>query len=301
MKKIGNNFVFTIGAQKSGTTAFHNLLSMHNEITLPRIKETHFFSFHQQFEKGTDWYLKQFDLERKIMCEVDPSYLFFPETADRIKETIESPKFIIIFRKPLERALSHYFMSFYRGFEELSFVNALKNEKTRLAADTDLFSFINHSYLERGNYSKQLELYFDKFDRGDFLFIKFENLISENQDYIKNEICNFIKISNTFNEVKLPESNKKRKIKSTMIRDLLYKDTILKRAAKALVPSDELRVKIKDIINLFNSKDYSVSESKKEIEKILKLLPEEYFHWNNQQTKLLSSTTGLDLSDWIYS
>ena len=57
-------------------------------------------------------------------------------------------KFIIIFRKPLERAFSHYLMSCYRGYEKLSFIEAIEKEDERLANDINLFSFVNHSYLK---------------------------------------------------------------------------------------------------------------------------------------------------------
>ena len=38
------NFTFVIGAQKAGTTTIHELLRAHSDISLPSIKETHFFS-----------------------------------------------------------------------------------------------------------------------------------------------------------------------------------------------------------------------------------------------------------------
>ena len=45
-------FTFIIGAQKSGTTTVHNLLSPHPEISLPKIKETHYFSNEFLYKKG---------------------------------------------------------------------------------------------------------------------------------------------------------------------------------------------------------------------------------------------------------
>ena len=298
---ITNNFIFIIGAQKSGTTALHNLLSSHLDISLPNIKETHFFSIKQNFIKGMDWYKRQFDLNKKVMCEVDPSYLYFSEAAARINSNIKSPKFIVIFRRPLERALSHYFMSLYRGFEELSFKNAIEVEEQRLRLDKDFFSSINHSYLDRGNYSKQLEIYLNNFNESDFLFIKFENLIADNQGLIKDEICNFMHVNNTFNEQSLPNANKRKKIKSSMIRDLLYKESYVKQVAKTLIPSDSIRIRIKEFINSFNSEYYTNLESRQQIDDNLKFLPEKYFSWNNEQTKMISSITNLDLNDWIYS
>ena len=90
------SFILTIGTQKSGTTSIHKLLSKHGKISLPKIKETHFFSNEINFNKGKKWYFNQFNRDRDIMCEVDPSYLFFSNCILRIKATIENPKFIII-------------------------------------------------------------------------------------------------------------------------------------------------------------------------------------------------------------
>ena len=65
---LTNSFTFIIGAQKSGTTALHNLLYSHPEVSLPNIKETHFFSMNENYLKGIDWYKTQFDCNEKAMC-----------------------------------------------------------------------------------------------------------------------------------------------------------------------------------------------------------------------------------------
>ena len=183
------NFIFAIGAQKSGTTTLHNLLLSNKSINLPRNKETHFFSHDNVYSKGYDWYANQFIRREGTFCEVDPSYLFFSKSADRIKAVDEDPKFIVIFRKPLERAFSHYLMSCYRGYEKLSFLSALEIEEKRLKNDNELFSFINHSYLKRGDYAEQLSVYLERFDKSNFLFIKFEDLITNENHNVINSIC----------------------------------------------------------------------------------------------------------------
>tara|TARA_Y100000588_G_scaffold314783_1_gene342598 strand:+ start:497 stop:1399 length:903 start_codon:yes stop_codon:yes gene_type:complete len=293
-------FTFIIGAQKSGTTAVHNLLLSHPEVSLPKIKETHYFSKDSLYDKNIDWYYSHFNFKKKAICEVDPSYLFFPNTAQRIKESIPNSRFIVIFRKPIDRALSQYLMSCYRGYETLSFLNALNSEKERLKNDKNQFSFINHSYLQRGNYLSQLEEYLSIFDKSNFLFIKFDDLISDDENVLKS-ICTFIDIDFTLLQFTLPKSNIKRKIKSAMIRNLLYKESFFKKTAQFMIPSDELRNKLKNIINSLNSSDYNQNESKDEINKHLKLLPQEYIDWNNNQTKLLSKISNLNLDDWIYT
>ena len=86
-----------------------------------------------------------------------------------------------------------------------------------------------------------------------------------------------------------------------MIRNLLYKDTNLKRVAQFVVPSDKLRNKLKNIINSFNSIDYSdKDESQNMISEQLMSLPKKYVDWNNSQVDLLSKVSGLNLDDWKY-
>ena len=302
MNLINKKFTFIIGAQKCGTTTMHNLLLSHPALSLPAIKETHYFSRDFLYNKGIDWYLEHFDLNKKNMCEVDPSYLFFPNTSKRIKASIPNTKFIVIFRKPIDRALSQYLMSCYRGYESLSFLDALNIESKRLENDNNYFSFINHSYLERGNYAKQLNSYLSTFDKSNFLFIKFDDLIStdSNKSLLKS-ICSFIDIDSRLLQFELPKSNAKKKVKSSIIRNLLYKDTNLKRVAQFVVPSDRLRNNLKNIINSFNSTDYSdKDESQKMISEQLMSLPKKYIDWNNSQVDSLSKVSGLNLDDWIY-
>ena len=294
------NFIFAIGAQKSGTTTLHNLLLSNKSINLPRNKETHFFSHDNIYSKGYDWYTNQFIRPDGPFCEVDPSYLFFSKSADRIKAVAEDPKFIVIFRKPLERAFSHYLMSCYRGYEELSFLSALEIEEKRLKNDNELFSFINHSYLKRGDYAEQLSVYLERFDKSNFLFIKFEDLITNENHNVINSICEFMGIKNDFNIDRMPESNKKRKVKSKLVRDFLYKDSTVKRMLNSMLPSIAIKMRIKGIIDSLNSTHYNKIDSVNQSKEIMGKIPEKYFMWSNKQSELLSSLTGLELSDWEY-
>ena len=172
-------FIFVLGVQKSGTTSIHEFLSRHHDVSLPKIKETHFFSDTSLYYRGENWYINQFDLKKRVLCEVDPSYIFFPDVANRIRQFSNNPKFIVILRRPLERAFSHYLMSKYRGYEHHSFVSALDVERERIANSKNNFSYNNHSYLSRGEYAYQINQYISIFDKSNFLFIKFDDLINE--------------------------------------------------------------------------------------------------------------------------
>jgi len=47
-----------IGAQKCGTTSLFYYLSQHPDLSLPKLKEIHFFDLN--YEKGIDWYYSFF-------------------------------------------------------------------------------------------------------------------------------------------------------------------------------------------------------------------------------------------------
>ena len=125
---------FIVGAQKSASTTIHNWLMQNDEVNLPLVKETHFFSDINMYKNGIDWYLKKFENNTKIKAEIDPSYLYIEESIDRMKEIYKSkqPKFIISLRSPIQRAYSHFLMSKYKGYENLSFLDAIKAEKYRI-------------------------------------------------------------------------------------------------------------------------------------------------------------------------
>ena len=160
---------FVIGAQKAGTTSIHNILSKHPKLCLPTIKETHFFSKNENYIKGNKWYYSWFDnMSDKILGEVDPEYLYYPEAAKRIKKNFTNPKFIVVLRHPMERAYSHYLMSVRRGYETLSFENAIINEQKRLKKGW--FSKQNFSYLDRGNYYNQISNYKSIFPNSKFWY-----------------------------------------------------------------------------------------------------------------------------------
>ena len=165
--KINPSF-FIIGTQKGGTSTLHGWLKQHSEICLPNLKETHYYSFDEYYKKGIGWYHKWFRPtdETKLFGEVDPSYMYFPQSVERIKKHHANPKFIFILRRPIERAYSHFQMSCQRGHENESFFEALEEEDKRLDNDQKIYSLLNHSYLTRGNYCKQIKHSFQKTKKG---------------------------------------------------------------------------------------------------------------------------------------
>ncbi len=124
-----------VGVQRCGTTWLARRLAEHPEICLGR-KEISFFTHH--FHRGYGWYNAHFaDKGGRIAGEISPNYFIsprpheprlehyphwslrswwrhltrpFPSARDEIKKTYPGIKVFAIFRNPIDRAWSHYWM-----------------------------------------------------------------------------------------------------------------------------------------------------------------------------------------------
>jgi hypothetical protein len=163
-----------LGVQRSGTTTLYHLLKQHPEIYVSRNKETKFFQYDERYEKGLDYYSTRYFKDvtnQKAIGETDPCYIYFTKTAKRIHDDLGNKmKFIVIFRNPVNRAYSQYWMEKAKRFESLSFEQALKKEPERLKSPVHL-DRSRFSYLDRGFYAKQLKEFLKYFPKENFLFL----------------------------------------------------------------------------------------------------------------------------------
>ena len=80
-----------VGAQKAGTTTLHDILKKHPDIYLPREKETKFFVFDDQYQKGIKFYEREYFSKwrgQKAVGEIDPTYMFCDHASERIYECL---------------------------------------------------------------------------------------------------------------------------------------------------------------------------------------------------------------------
>ncbi len=178
-----------IGAAKSGTSTLHDILKEHPLVFLPERKEIGFFCTEDNYKRGVDSYTANFPAkgDGRLFGEITPQYIYEPQAVDRVKETLGiNIKFIVILRNPADRAFSHYQHIKSRGFEPLSFPEAVAAEKKRLAVSWS--HRMRYSYVDRGLYSKQLKRWFQGFGRDQFLILFFED------DLIKNRASTFRRI-----------------------------------------------------------------------------------------------------------
>jgi len=277
----------------------HDILVQQGDISLPEIKETHYFSNDQCWKKGEDWYFSWFRGENKqLVGEVDPEYLYSETACERIKGKTSSPDFIVIVREPLSRAFSQYSMTKRRGYEKLSFGEALIKETHRLgknAFDTEHFSYLN-----RGNYSIHIQKYLAGFPESRFLFLKFEDLIDESKRVdLLNNLFGFLNVRSS-SDLQIRKKNPGSKPRSKYLRDMIHSDKkyFIKKVLRRIITNDKLKMKIALFVNRLNEK---ATNTQYDLAAVHSSLPDEIKEQINLQNQQTSRITGLDLSDWKWT
>lgn len=196
-----------IGAQRCGTTSLFRYLAGHPAVVPPPLnKGVHYFD--TNFAKGPLWYQGQFPLRRpsalgtRVTGEASPYYLFHPCAAQRITSMLPDVKLIVMLRNPRDRAFSAYNQELGRGFEHLSFEDALLAEARRLEGEADKieadptynsFHHQHHAYVARGRYAEQLATYFSHGVRERLLVMESEAFFSE-PEIVWGQVLEFLEL-----------------------------------------------------------------------------------------------------------
>lgn len=284
-----------VGTQKAGTTTLHDVLKHHPNIYLPERKEAHFFDIDQRFNKGLDWWLQTFfkgDKNNKKIGVFTPEYLFFKNIPERIKEVLGTDlKIIIVLRQPARRAYSHYLMSKRRGFENLDFKTALKEEYSRLKEDT-YYNKNHFSYISRGLYYDQIKRYIDVFGIENVKVFIFENNIINNIDDTLKQLQDFVAVPYQKLDAS-KKSNEASEPKSKLIRNLIFnKNNPIKKLFGLLPISENFKFKVASKINNINQKP---AKDKKLLPEEVQSITNTYFKEDIEKTEQLLN---IDLSIW---
>jgi hypothetical protein len=188
-----------IGAQRAGTTSLFKYLVQHPAVGRPFLgKGAHFFDTNYSADLDAyrayfpttayKWYVMASRRMGFVTGEGSPYYLAHPHAPYRIAEALPDVKLIALLRDPVERAYSHYQHEVARGFEDLEFDEALEQEPKRLAGEVERmrsdpsynsFALQHHSYLSRGRYAEQLEVWYGLFAREQILVLRSEDLFAD--------------------------------------------------------------------------------------------------------------------------
>ncbi len=164
--------LFIPGAGKSGTSALHEYLDQHPDITMSKVKEPHFWTpldFKAYTRSDWDKYLSLFESDpiTRYRGESSTGYMQFPFFIERIKQYYdETPRFIFILRNPIDRCYSHYWWLRGMGSEKLSFRDAVMADyDLEPGPETKLPEANYKSYFQFGLYGKWLSRFFDNFHK----------------------------------------------------------------------------------------------------------------------------------------
>lgn len=160
------------GAQRCGTTSLFRMLAQHPQVRPPAYnKGIHYFDTADRYRRGPRYYAAHFPLaprgdgDRFVTGEASPYYLFHPLAGQRMAAELPDVRVIVLLRDPVERAFSAHKQETWRGFESLSFEEALAAEPSRLAGEEERiiadptyqsFAHQHHAYVGRGRYGPQL-------------------------------------------------------------------------------------------------------------------------------------------------
>ena len=264
------NYLF-IGAAKSATTTFFDILKKHEDIFVPKFKEPHFFNIDENYLKGLDWYKKTYfkDINNEsIIIDFTPTYLYYKLCAERIFDSLgPNVKFVIILRNPVDRAYSHYNHSIRDGHEVSSFEDAVKLENERIEkfrGKNDFLSELRCSYISQGLYFEMISAYLKYFDLNNFFIINFESEVVQNLDQTLLKLSKFLKLdlSNLDYEI---HSNKSGKPKYKLLQNIITNNNLFRKILKMIVPQKQRQI-IRNKIKNFNKEDFvylQLSEEKR--------------------------------------
>ncbi|HYA75551.1 MAG TPA: sulfotransferase [Burkholderiaceae bacterium] len=173
--------VFVIGAMKSATTYFSQLLAAHPSVFVSVPKEPCFFcdpkilrkAYPEAWQRGywrsLERYLSLFTNAKgaQIIAEASTTYSMAPlfeRVPERILDLTPDARFIYIMRDPVERTLSHYWHRVTYWGETRSMLQALRT---------------NRVYTDVSNYGMQLRTYLQHVDRDRLYVLTYEGLVAD--------------------------------------------------------------------------------------------------------------------------
>src|SRR6266705_3881357 len=184
-RKIDRLDFILAGAQKSGSTALYYFLSKHPNITMGDQQEIHFFDDEAMFVAQVDYEQlhKHYPLlaSSTIAGDCTPSYIYHQSASERIWNYNPKIKLLVLLRNPVERAFAHWNMQRFKGREPLDFLDAVKEEKSRIAGAPPREAR-RFAYVDRGFYVQHLERFFRFFSREQMMIIKFEKFRQEQRE-----------------------------------------------------------------------------------------------------------------------
>jgi len=171
------NFLY-VGPDKAGSSWLHEILLGHPDVYLTPAKDLYFFD--RYYDRGTAWYAAQFRDARDeaVVGEVCQDYLFHPDAADRIEQTLGPVRIMVSLRDPVERAWSSYLYMRKHGIGPDTFGEALRSRP---------------ELLEHGRYATGLDRFLKHLPREMVHVALFDDLAADPQAFLDG-VTDFLEV-----------------------------------------------------------------------------------------------------------
>jgi hypothetical protein len=172
------NFLY-IGPDKAGSSWLHEVLMSHPQVFMTPAKDLYYFD--RYYDQGTEWYAAHFSRAtgETIVGEVCQDYLFHPGAAQRIQDTLDSPRFMVTLRDPVDRAFSSYLYMLKMGERPGTFADALVGRP-------ELF--------DHGRYGSGLDRFADRFGDDSVHVTVFDDLQEDPQAFVDG-VLRFLEVA----------------------------------------------------------------------------------------------------------
>jgi hypothetical protein len=169
------NFLY-VGPDKAGSSWLHEVLLKHPDVYLTPAKDLYYFD--RYYDRGRAWYAAQFREARDeaVVGEVCQDYLFHPEAAARIVETLGPVRVMVCLRDPVDRAWSSYLYMRKHGIGPETFGEALRTRP---------------ELLEHGRYATGLARFLDLLPRDMVHVALFDDLVADPQRFL-DDVTSFL-------------------------------------------------------------------------------------------------------------
>ena len=247
MSQSPNTFI--VGAAKTGTTSLFEYLVQHPDVSLPEIKESHYFSlgligrdFGGPGDRESVSHVPQSLAEYEALfdgCDnpirIDGSTSYFPceKSAAAIKEYCPDGKILIGLRNPARRSFSAY--SHLRRAQretELDFRDGLELEAERTAEN---FIYM-WRYRAVSRYYEHVKRFYDTFDRDQIYLFIFERFIKDPKTELAN-VCSFLGIDDQFAFDTDQKHNQSAVMDDGAFSKAVYSGNPVVKVLKKLIPS----------------------------------------------------------------
>jgi glycosyltransferase involved in cell wall biosynthesis len=174
--------LFVLGAPKAGTTFLHEALRLAPNVYMSPVKEPSYFMSPRELRRGLSYYLDAYFARAAgypTRGESTPWYLY----SDLARESIASlsgatPRFIVMVRRPSERARSMYLDQVRLNREPRSFEEAVHAEMEALAIG-ELVEDIRRRYVWGGLYCDHIERWQRAFGESQVHVVVFDDLVHD--------------------------------------------------------------------------------------------------------------------------